>query len=397
MAGHALLSPSGASKWLACTPSARAEEGLSSSSSYAEEGTLAHALGELLIRKRLGDILTKPYKTALKKIQDNEMYSADIQEHCEEYATFVLEAFNEAKVVSPDAKIYLEQRLDLTPWIPECFGTGDVVIVADGVLTLIDLKYGKGVPVFAEGNKQMYLYGLGALNDLDHLFGIKQLNLVIYQPRINNVNAAPPLAKVDLLEWARIVLVPAAKLAWEGAGEFVPGDHCRFCKIKPTCAANKQFNLAAALAEFDEVETQYTVPPSTNMVTPEEISTLLQSADRIKNWLASVEEYALKEALAGTQWPGMKLVEGRSNRKITNEEGAAEVLMLNNLDRGDVYVEKMKGITDLTKLLGTADFNRLLSPFITKPPGKPVLVVEADKRAPYSSAGKALDDFKDDI
>lgn len=405
MAAHAKLGPSSASRWMECTPSAHLEAEWTAangytSSSYADEGTLAHSLGELIISHRLGAVLTKQYKAKLKKIQENQYYDADMQENCEQYAAYVLEHYAKVKVQCPDSQIFLEQRLDLTRWVPEGFGTGDVLIVADHVLVLIDLKYGKGVPVSAIKNKQLYLYGLGGVEAMEGLYGITDVNLHIYQPRISNFSE-DWISKQELLQWADVELKPKAALAWEGKGEFKPGEHCRFCKIKATCKANAEENLKTVWADFNEENDFGHIVESgaleARFLAPENIAAVLSKADLFKNWIAAVEEYALDQAVThGVTWPGFKLVEGRSNRKIADEKQAADEL-LKHCTADEIYNTKLKGITDLTKLLGSADFNRLLSPYIIKPAGKPVLVVEADKRPAFSSSARAMEDFKDEI
>jgi Protein of unknown function (DUF2800). len=234
---HALLSPSSASRWIACTPSARFEQQFPDSTSvFAEEGTLAHSLGELLIRNKLGEIKKASYKKLLEQIKSNELYEEAMFEYCDEYATFVMERFAEAQTRSKHAQIHLEIKLDLTKWVPNGFGTSDVIIVADDFMETIDLKYGKGVPVSVEENKQQMLYALGAIEAYEFLFDIHTVRMTVFQPRISNT-ASWETNITGLKLWAEDELTTRANMAHNGEGEFVPGPHCGFCKGKAVCKA----------------------------------------------------------------------------------------------------------------------------------------------------------------
>lgn len=375
MAAHAILGASSSHKWLNCPPSARLEERFENPTSvYAEEGTLAHSLGEALISND---------SKAIKEIKGNPLYNSDMQQHCEDYRDFVLELLNEAKAITPDASLLLEQRLDFSKWVEEGFGTGDAVIVADGVMRIIDLKYGQGVEVSAHENTQMMLYALGAYNSFEMLYDIKSIIMTIYQPRIKNYSSYE-ISVVDLLTWAVNVLVPAAKLAYEGKGSYKAGDHCRFCRAKHLCKALAEYNL------------EYTEPEmlSAELLSDEEIANILTRSDSIKKWLASIEEFAFTEAIKGKKWEGFKLVEGRSNRAYSDADAVAEALINGGVDPAIIYVKSLKTITALEKDLGKKPFNELVGELIIKPAGKPTLVPEGDKRPEWNSADGAAEDFK---
>lgn len=386
MAGtHALLSPSASSRWLICTPSAKLEAatGLTVSSVYADEGTLAHKLGELMIRYKLGWILTKPYQKELKAVTLDPLYTLEMYDHCENYATFVMERYTEALSHTKDALIFLEQKINLTDWIPEGHGTADVIIIANTIMDDIDLKYGKGVPVSAEDNPQMKVYGLGSLKEFDHLYSIEKVRLTIYQPRIDNISTWEIAAK-ELEKWGEETLKPRAALAFEGKGYFEPGSHCRFCKIKATCRANRDHQLEIARHEFKNPD----------LLEPADIADVLDRYDSFLNWIKAVEEYALHEAVSnGAKWPGYKIVEGRSVRVYSDESKVQEVLLANKMKPEEITKSKLLGITEMTKLLGMTDFNRLLSPLLIKPPGKPKLAPVSDKRPEFNSANAAREDF----
>lgn len=383
MKAHALLSPSSASRWLACTPSARVEATFPDrAGSAAEEGTLAHAVGEVILRHKIGEITKQKYGVELKKLQKHELYTEDIYTHSENYALFVLERFAEAQSRTKDALIILERRLDMTEWIPEGFGTGDCVIIADGVMEIVDLKYGKGVLVSATENKQMMAYALGALHGFDFLYDIHTVRMTIFQPRLDNYSSYE--VPVDaLMAWAETYLKPRAALAFEGKGEFSPGAHCQFCKAKAQCRALADYNLELARHDFAKPE----------LLEDIEISDILSKAAFFKSWINSVEEFALTEALAGKKWPGFKLVEGRSNRTYGDTEKVASILTENGYTEDKIYTKNLLGITAMEKLLSKVTFAELLNPFIIKPPGKPTLVSESDKRPEWNSAEAAAKDF----
>lgn len=382
---HAVLSASGAYRWLACPPSARLEEQFAeTTSAYAEEGTLAHALAELKLRLYLKQITTKEYAKQTHEIKKSEFYSTSMLDYIESYASIVMEKVNEAKARSADAVVLLEQKLDFSDWVPEGFGTGDVVIISDGVLEIIDLKYGKGVPVSAEDNAQMRLYALGALAAFDALYGIKIVRMTIVQPRLDSVSSDEITAEM-LYWWADTDLIKRAQLAWEGKGEFQAGEHCRFCRARFNCRARAEANLELAKMEFKKPE----------LLTDEEISEVLKQADELRAWVSDVFDYALVQARDhGKKFKGWKLVEGRSVRQYADEGKVTETLLKAGYKEEQIYEKKLWGITAMEKLLGKTLFNELLGGLVIKPAGKPTLVPESDKRPEINSITAAVADFK---
>jgi hypothetical protein len=299
--------------------------------------------------------------------------------------SFVLTRVAEARERSADALVCTEQRLDFSRWVPEGFGTGDVVVLSDGVLEIIDLKFGKGVPVSPEGNRQMMLYALGTLAAFSPLFDIDTVCLSISQPRISNTATAMMSAHA-LLRWAEDVLRPTAALAYAGEGEFKAGEHCRFCKVRATCRARADANLALAGMAFAR-------PP---LLTVTEIGEVLKTADELKAWVSDIAAHALAEAVNhGVRYPGWKLVEGRSNRVYADETAVAKALTLSGYPEDQIYTRKLKGITDMEKQLGRKAFAELLSGQVVKPEGKPCLVPESDKRPELSSTDSAKADFSE--
>jgi len=381
---HALLSPSSASRWLVCTPSARLESILPDrAGAAADEGTLAHSVGELILRFKLGEITKQKYSVELKKLQKNPLYNENLHSHAEDYSVFVLERYTAAQNRTKDALIFLERKLDMTEWIPEGFGTGDCIIIADGVLEIIDLKYGKGVLVSAIENKQMMTYALGALNSFGFLYDVVSVRMTIFQPRLDNYSTFE-ITVDDLLQWAKTCLKPRALLAYNGEGEFIPGPHCQFCKAKAQCRTLADYNLQLAKYDFKKPE----------LLKDHEISEILERAANFKSWVSSVEEFARAEAIEnGKKWPGFKLVEGRSNRTYSDDEKVAAILIENGYKEEEIFTKNLIGITAMEKLLSKNVFADLITPFIVKPPGKPTLVPESDKRPEWNSAEAAAKDF----
>lgn len=356
---HAILSASASSRWLHCTPSARLERKFPDASSpYALEGSRAHAYAEQFL-----NLFLKTGKTIVA-IKDN----AEMQEAVQAYVNICVEKINEARTASPDAQIKVEQRLDFSRWVPEGFGTGDMVMVSDKYFEIVDLKYGKGVPVSAVDNSQMRLYALGMYDAFGYLYGADEVRMTIVQPRLDSVSTET-ISVEDLLTWGETVK-KKAKIAFKGGGEFCAGNHCRFCKARNTCRAHAEYELKNVKEDLQTAELE-----------DFEISDILLRAKGIKTWLDGLEAYALGKALDGYEWPGMKLVEGRSNRKITDDEIAAYQLLNAGFGAEVIYKPKaLRSITDLEKLCGKKIFSELMSGVIEKPPGKPTLVSADDKR-----------------
>jgi len=370
---HALLSASGAKRWLMCPPSARLEERFEdTTSSYAEEGTRAHALAEARIRY---DLLKTINKKEFDTIWKDMAPDTEMEEMSELYEDLITEKYSAALAKTKDAMLLIEERLDFSHIVPEGFGTGDAIIIADGTMEVIDLKYGKGVHVYAEDNPQIRLYGLGALQKYGYLYDIKEVALTIVQPRLDNVSTEL-LAAETLEEWGEQYVRPRALLADKGEGDYCTGDHCQFCKGKAICRARAEEALSLAKHEF----------ATRPILDDDEIPEILMLLDKAEAWIKDIKDYAYQKALAGTKWPGFKLVEGRSNRCYMDEELVADKLMANGYEDNQIYEKKLKGITAMEKLLTKKSFTELLDDLVIKPPGKPTLVPESDKREEFNSA-----------
>lgn len=383
---HARISASSAERWMICPPSVRLSEQFEDTTSdYAEEGTFAHSLAELIITYNLGKIKKAAFTKQLNALKENEYYNQELFDYVEEYTQQVFEFVNEAKAACKDPVVMTEQKLDFSTYVPEGFGTGDVVIVADDFIHIIDLKYGKGIGVSAVDNPQLRLYGLGAIEAYSMLYDFDRVKRTIIQPRLENVSTEE--SSVEELEaWGREEVIPRAELAENGGGEFAPGGHCRFCKARKTCRARTEANLALARMEFRDPE----------LLGDGEIGEILRQAEQLVSWAGDVSEYALGEALKGKKFDGWKLVEGRSNRKYTDEVKVADTLKQSGYEEKTLYEKKLYGITKMETLVGKKQFTELLSGLIIKPQGKPVLVSESDKRPELNATDSAKDDFKEE-
>ena len=376
MGAHSLLSASGSHRWLACTPSALLERQFADeTSAYAAEGTAAHALSEHKLRKFLKMRSKRPI---------SEYDSPEMEENTDVYVAYACELIAEARKRSIDAIILLEQKLDFSHYVPQGFGTGDLVIVSDSILSICDLKYGKGIPVSAECNPQMMLYAIGALAIFDALYDIQTVRMTIAQPRLDSISTCE-LSVEELMLWAETELRPKAELAIQGEGNYVAGEHCRFCRAKRSCRARAENNLELAKLDFK-------LPP---LLSDEEVTEALSKVEQLISWAGDIKDYALSEAINhGKQWPGYKIVEGKSSRKYTDEDKAAEVLLASGgYSDKDIFTKDLLGITAMEKLLGKKQFNNLLDGLITKPPGRPTLVPINDKRPEYNTATA---DFKEE-
>ena len=379
-AGHARLSASSSHRWLECPPSVMLTADLpDTAGEAAAEGTLAHSI----VEERLDSIIEKGIwpKKASAKLRMDERYRPVMEEHADTMVSYVMDIFD-----SLDGAILMsEQRLDFSRWVPDGFGTGDALVIADGVIHVIDYKYGKGVPVFAEDNPQLRLYALGAYEDYDALYGIDTVVTHIVQPRLDSITSESLSAK-ELLRWADEYVAPRAQMAAKGEGEMHPGEWCRFCKVKATCRARAEQQLALARYDFQ----------SPLLLTPEEIGDILGRVDELSKWAKSVKDYALQTAVNnGEHFPGWKLVRGRANRKLVDDGDVADILLKAGCEAREIFA--LKGLTDLEEIVGKKKLAELLGDRIYKPDGRPTLAPATDKRPELGSAAMDFaDDYQDD-
>ena len=372
---HALLSASASSRWLNCTRAPRLEETLpETQSEYAEEGRIAHAVAELLARKKFTVMTQRKFNADRKKLEAEEGYTPEMSRYAQIYVDALTE---EALRYEKQPLVLLEQRVDFSACVPEGFGTADCIMIGGDCLTVCDYKYGQGVPVDAVGNTQMRLYALGALALPLMMFygsGIRRVRMRIIQPRINN-DSAWEITRAELEAWAEEIM-PIARKAFDGEGDFTPGDWCRFCRAKGTCRARSYDYLA--LEAFGK--------PAADTISLEELGDILKHGKGLSAWLKDLEDYALQATLAGETVPGWKAVEGRSLRAWSDQDKALQALEDSGLPREIIYDTVPKSLSQLEKLLGKADFTERVGAYVTKPAGKPTLVEESDKRPPYSPA-----------
>lgn len=346
---------------------------------FALEGTLAHAIGAKKLKNYLGYNDSEEV-AEIEKLRD-DFYCAEMEECSETYKTIVLEKFTEARVKTRDAMLLVEERLDFGNWIPEAFGTGDSIIIGDGLMEVIDYKHGKGVRVEATRNPQMMIYALGAYDRFCFEYNIRRVRMTIVQPRLDNISEYE-ISTPELIEWAENTLRPIARIAYEGTGPQNPYTWCQFCRVKSYCRALSLVSIATA--------TECAEP---KLLTKEEIEErVLPILATVKTWVAGVEQYVLDQALAGVNYKGYKLVEGRSVRRITDTDAAITALKEAGYQEADIIKPaELRSITDLEKQMGKKAFNAICGDLIVKPQGKPTLVPESDKRPAFNAAA---DDFK---
>ncbi|NBH97055.1 DUF2800 domain-containing protein [Anaerotruncus sp. 1XD22-93] len=374
MRKHSILSPSGSHRWLNCTPSARLEQEFNDiESEAAKEGTAAHALCEHKLRKALRMRSRRP-------VSDYD--SDEMEKSSDAYVDFIMEQVEATKQVCKDPIVLIEQHLDFSCYVPDGFGTGDCIIISDEKLHIVDFKYGMGVLVGAEDNPQMKLYALGALELYDTLYDIKEVSMTIFQPRRENVSTWT-VSVMDLRDWAKSELKPKAQMAYNGEGEYLPGEWCTFCRVAVRCRARAEEKLKLAQTEFK-------MPP---LLTDAEIEEILSVLPDLTKWANEITAYATDAAVNhGKEWSGFKVVEGRSVRKYRDEEKVAEAAQ--EAGYTDIYRKSLITLTEMQKLMGRQKFEEILGNLIYKPPGKPTLVPATDKR-PAMNITNAINEFNE--
>lgn len=384
---HALLGASSAHRWLHCPPSARLTEHMEDSGSpYAAAGTLAHAIAELKARKYFTVMNTRTYSNQLKKLKGEQSYDPGMDAATDEYPEHL-----KARAMSYGSErpfVALEVRVDYSEIVPEGFGTADCVMIGCDRMEIIDYKNGAGVPVEAEANEQLMLYALGALQVFRPIYGgvVKTVHCSIVQPHAGGVKEWE-CSVSDLEDWAKTVAAPQAALAWEGKGDYSPGDWCRFCRAKAQCSARARTMLELESAPY----ALQTLAEAGPLLTGEQLGDALTRGRALAAWVSDLENYALSAVLAGREIAGYKAVEGRSSREWT---GGADVafgqLAARGVEEALLWERKPVSVAALEKILGKKSFGETAGDLVEKKPGKPALVPESDKRPPYNAIAAAF-------
>jgi len=388
---HALLSASGASMWTACTPSAVLGQYFDNDGTdFAEEGTLAHELAEVNLKAELEIYDNDDMRERHFLLVESEYYSDEMEEYVQKHIDYVLQQFTEAKRLCPDAVLLIEEKVDLTHLIEESFGTCDIIIIADGVLEVIDLKYGLGVRVEAENNKQLMLYASGALEAYELSYDIHTIRLTITQPRLDSISSWETSTQ-ELKKWGEGVLKPIALKAFAGEGDLVTGEHCQFCNAAPRCRARADEAKALTKHNFDDPR----------LLSDEELLEIFKISDNVGKWVKKVDSYVFAEAMGGKQWPGYKLVDGTNRRSWSDHEEAIKVLTEAKIPLDKILApRKVKGIGEIEKLTTKAQFPTICGGVVVQKKTSPSLVPQEDKRPELKSAeerAKSVFDDDDDL
>lgn len=379
---HALLSASSAHRWLHCTGSPLLEKEFPDTTSvYAQEGTLAHELCELKLKKYTTIMPKGTYTRAHNKIMKSELWQNEMEGTSETYLEYVKGIMLSCEIAPA---VLIEKRVDFSRYVPEGFGTADCLILAGDTLHVIDYKHGKGVVVDADHNPQMMLYALGAMSELSLLYRFKFVHMTIVQPRVNNISEFTMTAD-ELIEWGEKVVKPKAEAAMSGKGEFEAGDWCRFCRAKQQCKTRYESNDSL----YPELSAQH----DPRLITLAELGEYLKRGKDMAAWLEDMKEYALSESLAGADVPGWKAVEGRGSRAFTDTDEAVDTLIKNGIDESVLYERRVLTLAQMEKAVGKKAFGELVGDLVVKNPGKPTLVEESDKRPRITNQPTAADVF----
>ena len=368
---HAILSASSAHRWLVCTPSAQLEEEFpEEESEYAKEGTVAHSLADLRLRKKLKVITAKEYNQLFKEeIEPTRYYNQEMDEAVNLYVDYILKIKKKHK----GCVVVTEEKIDFSKYVPEGFGTADAVLVYGDTVEVIDLKYGKGVKVSAVDNPQIRLYALGTVESLGMLYDFQKVKMTIFQPRIDGGVSTEEMLVEELEGWGKSIK-EKAQTAHRGEGEFVAGDHCGLCKARHVCKKRSEYALELMKNDFSNLD----------LVTDEQIEGWLPLIDNTVSFLNDVKEYALSKALTGKKWAGFKVVEGKSNRKYIDQDEVQKRLVSAGYEEALITERRLLSITAMEKAIGKKEFKEQLADLVVKPKGKPTLVPESDKRPEYT-------------
>jgi len=384
---HVSLSASGSSKWLNCTPSAKLETKIeeSTDSVYSIEGTIAHSLADIHLRFFNNEIDEKTHAKEIKKIQSHAMYSQEMEHEVQKYVDIIKEMYHDALGQKSDVELFIEEKFEFSNFVRNVYCKIDAALVADGNVSIIDMKYGVGNKILAESNSQLMLYALGVLDKYDMLYDISSFHLTIIQPRLDHTSTFY-ITVEDLLAWGESHVLPRAEMAYAGKGDKCVGDWCKFCKAAPLCNALYKESLAVSKHDFKDPD----------LIDDDTLFELSKQLPILKDWANSVQKYILSRAINGHQWPGYKLVEGKSNRRWKSEADVIDTLKSLYVDKPESYTNvRVKSITEIERLTGKKDFSSHFSHLLEKPQGKISLVHSSDPRRAINSFEKAKEYFED--
>ena len=380
---HALLSASSAHRWLICTAAPKLEaEFPDTTSTYAKEGTLAHEICELKLTKYITTMPRGTYTKKLNALKKHELYDPEMDETTDTYLDYVKRT---ALGYAVPPSIQIERRVNFSNYAPDGFGTADCLLLAGDTLHVIDYKHGKGVVVDADHNPQMMLYALGAMRDFAILYRFKTVKMAIVQPRVGSISEFTCTAD-ELLHWGETVVKMRAMEAMGDTPEFVPGEHCRFCRAKQQCKARTEHYARL----------QHTAKrKDPRLITLDDLGHYLSVAGELKKWAEDLQDYALSECLAGSNIPGWKAVEGRGSRAFTDMDAAFDILKKDGIDECLLWERKPLTLAQVEKVVGKKRFTELVGTMVVKTPGKPTLATESDKRPAVNNVPQAADVFQD--
>ena len=395
MSKHSVFSASSAERWINCPGSVHmASLFPETTTEAAEEGRFAHEVAALEIALRCQSLDPNEYKYLMPplKKQIGEFYDEHkslggsyefMARTLEPYIDFVNSTYQDVLRIDPAAVILTEQRVNYSDVVRDGFGTADVVIIGAGRVTVIDLKYGKGVPVSAKDNPQIRLYAIGAIFEFDLVYDFDRVKMVIYQPRLDSVTEEE-LPVDDLKAWAKAVVGPAAAKAASDNPPYHPGEWCssHFCPGAGVCKARAEYVLA--------LERHAGKDPA--LLTDEQLSDALTRAEILQKWAKALNNYALGEIQTGHPIPGWKIVEGRSVRVYTDQDKVVDAAKKAGYDEALLFQRSLIGITDMEKLMGKKKFKEILGSLVEKPKGAPKLAPESDKREAFNPAATEFAD-----
>lgn len=374
MAAHALLSASSSERWMRCPGSVAASKGMEDKGSiFAAEGTAAHALAEHCLVN-----VVHP-SDCVGQVFEGWTVDEEMAEHVQTYVDYVRQLTGEH---------FYEVHVDFSPWVSEGFGTSDAVVINTGEksITVIDLKYGKGVEVDADNNSQAQLYALGALNEYGDMCDIETINVVIVQPRRDHISEWQTDVK-SLMTFAAKATQSAEEALKPNAKRYPGEKQCQWCQAKATCPALKDYTEQALMVQFDDISPTALKP--VDQLTDEQLTQALEAKKLIVGWLDAVEQRITDKLVDGEAFPGYKLVEGRSLRQWADEQIAIKTLS-EQYNEEQLYKKSFISPAQAEKLVGKKNAT-MLEELIVKPRGKPTLAPESDKRP---AIGATADDFE---